>query len=123
MYVSAQLHSLLHTWYQQKHSPLLPPPHDADIHCVFAQELPGALGRALERELDDILPTLLKKAGELSTAGVALWLQTPTITQADEMPPAVAVLYILSLLTGCCRPNGSRSGRGQRQGRVGGGHV
>lgn len=122
MYVSAQLHSLLHTWYQQKHSPLLTP-HAADIHCVYAQELPGALGRALERELDDILPTLLKKAGELSTAGVALWLQTPTITQADEMPPAVAVLYILSLLTGCCRPNGSRGGQGQRQGRVGGGHV
>ena len=32
------------------------------------QELPVALGRGLEREIDDIVPVLLKKAGELSTA-------------------------------------------------------
>ena len=30
------------------------------------------LGRSLERDLDDIVPVLLKKAGELSTAGVGL---------------------------------------------------
>lgn len=37
--------------------------------CWSLQELPVALGRGLERELDEIVPVLLKKAGELSTAG------------------------------------------------------
>jgi hypothetical protein len=31
-----------------------------------------ALGRQLDRELDDIAPMLLKKAGEISNAGEAL---------------------------------------------------
>jgi hypothetical protein len=33
------------------------------------QELPGS-GLSIERELDEIIPVLLKKAGDLSTAGV-----------------------------------------------------
>lgn len=37
--------------------------------ALLLQELPPVLGRSLERELDDIVPVLLKKAGELSTAG------------------------------------------------------
>lgn len=35
---------------------------------VCPQELPGS-GLGLERELDEIVPVLLKKAGDLSTAG------------------------------------------------------
>ena len=32
-------------------------------------EMFGALGKALDKEVDDIVPTLLKKAGEISNAG------------------------------------------------------
>jgi hypothetical protein len=41
----------------------------ARVALQLLQELPAALGRSLERELEDIVPVLLKKAGELSTAG------------------------------------------------------
>ena len=33
------------------------------------QEMFGKLGKALDRELDEIVPMLLKKAGEVSNAG------------------------------------------------------
>lgn len=41
----------------------------ARVALQLLQELPAVLGRSLERELEDIVPVLLKKAGELSTAG------------------------------------------------------
>jgi hypothetical protein len=34
------------------------------------QEMFSTLGRALDRELDEVVPLLLKKAGEISTAGI-----------------------------------------------------
>lgn len=36
---------------------------------ALAQELFGSLGRSLDRELDDVVPVLLKRAGEVSNAG------------------------------------------------------
>lgn len=35
---------------------------------LFFQELPGS-GLSIDRELDEVVPVLLKKAGDLSTAG------------------------------------------------------
>jgi hypothetical protein len=39
------------------------------VVVMLLQELPLVLGRGLEREVDEVVPVLLKKAGELSTAG------------------------------------------------------
>jgi hypothetical protein len=36
----------------------------------------GTLGRAMDRELDDVVPVLLKKAGEVSNAGRETFLAT-----------------------------------------------
>eukprot|EP00775_Hariotina_reticulata_P004304 gene4304-4556_t len=41
----------------------------ARVALQLFQELPLVLGRSLEREVDELVPVLLKKAGELSTAG------------------------------------------------------
>jgi hypothetical protein len=43
------------------------------------QELPAAVG-SFDRELDDVVPVLLKKAGDLSTAGVCMgWWGMPQL--------------------------------------------
>jgi hypothetical protein len=47
----------------------------ARVALQLLQELPAVLGRSLERELEDMVPVLLKKAGELSTAGAFEALQ------------------------------------------------
>lgn len=63
------------------------------------------MGRSLERELDDIVPVLLKKAGELSTAGTAaralaftFWYGArPTVS----VPAVSLVVRLLFAHVGC----------------------
>lgn len=44
---------------------------------LMFQELFQSLGKAADKELDDIVPILLKKAGELSNAGVLKLFRVP----------------------------------------------
>ena len=50
-------------------SPLYQPSRLKQL-CPPVQEMFIRLGKALDRELDEIVPMLLKKAGEVSNAGV-----------------------------------------------------
>lgn len=56
------------------------------------------LGRSLERDLDDVVSVLLKKAGELSTAGARAMRQACTRAMAMQLTAGSAILLTRSRL-------------------------
>lgn len=73
------------------------------LFCSCLQELPAS-GLSIERELDEVVPVLLKKAGDLSTAG-AYDVSTCTYTRCPGLSlGAISVTVV------------SNSGRGSTSG-------
>ncbi|GAX73544.1 hypothetical protein CEUSTIGMA_g995.t1 [Chlamydomonas eustigma] len=65
------------------------------------QEMFNKLGKALDRELDEIVPMLLKKAGEVSNAGRENFLTSEADRTLSEMTRSVSETRAISSLLTC----------------------
>ncbi len=74
------------------------------VSMLLFQEMFSQLGRGMDKELDEIVPTLAKRAGEVSTAGA--WLG---VHEASAVHAAWVALCQLCAVCYCCPlkgPNG-----------------